>query len=70
MTMILKPAPCRPAAPVKQTLKSYKITYTVRSGMRGHYNLMARSAGEAKWAMVELLPQARVVSVLEETGDW
>lgn len=66
----LQPAPVRPAAPVKQPLKSYKITYTVRSGMRGHYTLMARTPGEAKWAMVELLPQARVVNVLEDSGDW
>jgi len=68
----LNPAPVRPAAPapVRQTLKAYRITYLVNSGMRGHWNLLARTPGEAKTSMEELLPQARVVSILRDDGEW
>ena len=50
--------------------KSYKVTYTVRSGMRGHYQLMAVSEEHARWAMQELVPTCKVVSVLYDHGEW
>ncbi len=48
----------------------FKVTYTVRSGMRGHYNLMAASEQHARWNMMELVPTARIVSVLRDDGEW
>ena len=38
--------------------------------MRGHYQLMAVSEEHARWAMQELVPTCKVVSVLYDHGEW
>ena len=71
MTLLNRPPAHSPApAPIRLTPKSYKVTYTVRSGMRGHYQLMAVSEEHARWAMQELVPTCKVVSVLHDNGEW
>lgn len=62
----LLPRPARPA----QLHKTFKVTYLTRAGNRGHYRLIAKTAGEARWAMEELLPQAKVVRVLVDNDEW